>query len=496
MQSAAPKTEPANAEPAGGAVSDGENNGAQPRLASVPRTEPSTPTPPTPTTRHSLMRRIFTEPTRHVSSSFLCGNGWPQFWLYALMSAVSEVFCALSIVDIATAYFNGGTDPCTKGASSAACKQAVQNVVKANVKFVLLRSVLAFSCAPIVANLCDAVGRKPMIVAQSLLVLLNTIALFAVYRFGVSVYWFFLSVSALGFLPNSVIWNIWVADRVAAAERTRFFAVLAIATDIEMFAAPLVALIASRGACVAISCTLGFVSHLLAVFGIPESIDPEHHHRLRSAGLSARLRNMGVVFTDDRVKSVTVLLLIGSSVLYGINSIYFPYMKARFSVGIKEVSPLLSVNSIANLIMQLFLVKPLSTLLGMRNIILMSFAMGIINMIVIMCSSSLSFVYIAAPLGALSVICLPAVNALYINLARPEQRAQVQGAYSSLTQLCKGIGPAIFGGTFAFFLQKHNFLSEPVVEAPWILGLFCDTCCVFLMLRLPMQAFPENEENT
>ena len=51
-----------------------------------------------------------------------CSQGWPSFWLAVVSGTASSVINGLVLPTVATAFFNGGVDPCVgEGHASDAC---------------------------------------------------------------------------------------------------------------------------------------------------------------------------------------------------------------------------------------------------------------------------------------------------------------------------------------------------------------------------------------
>jgi len=334
-----------------------------------------------------------------------------------------------------------------------------------------------------------------MIVARGILSQAHTLVLLAIYLYDVSLMWYFASLALLGLIPNQIVWNLWVADRVEMRERTRFFAVLNLTIDCERIVLPVSVFLASPGASIWLCVVAGILS-LIATAFVPESMPPAD--RCRQGGRqSGFLDGLRLVASDRRMKMLCIICLAGFSCMWGGQAIWYPWIKQRFGSSIRDIAPVLAVSALVDLVVQIFLVKPMTECFGFRPLVIFSFAAGMAYNLLVCIVPQLWYFYFLGIMGSFGTLCVPAVNAVFINLAQPGERAQVQALFAQLMGVTKALGPVVVGGIFSYSLSA-SFLKDSVFLASSMPFLFqvCLACfCIVILVRLPQNAFPECEQS-
>jgi len=400
-------------------------------------------------------------------------------------------------------YFNGGTDPCAGSEhKSPACSSALQKAGAAGAVAGAVMTILSFLCGPLVGAMCDKVGRRPMAIASLLLTQMHTLALLGTEAFGWSIYFFYGSLAVLGLIPPNIIFGTWIADQTLPEDRAPFFAILNAAEGLEGVVVPVVTFLGSRTTCVLLADIIGLLAPLIAIFGLPESKPPAPRETQgREVSLTggeegrnvASLSGSTMICTHPSFRSITLLALLGFSANAGGGAILYPYLKVRFGLDVSEFSPILSTFTASSLVLQLLLVQPLMKSVGLKGLIMMSFATALITSVVIFFASDVRWLYVVGVFSGFQSLALPGVSALYMNVADPSLRGQVQGALNSVLTASTALGSAIFGGLFLFCL-KPRFGMQAVPGAPWVVAMGLGCLCLLLLLRMPASMFDEATE--
>lgn len=136
----------------------------------------------------------------------------------------------------------------------------------------------------------------------------------------------------------------------------------------------------------------------------------------------------------------------------------------------RDVAPILFLNGLNQLLVQLFLVKHLERWLSIRGIILMGYFFGALNCVVLSFVPSFYGLYVLALTSGLGVIFAPAIEALYMNAAQMQEMGKVQGAVNSLMTLTSGVGPVLYSQLLVMDQDRGGSffggLSRPV-SAPF-----------------------------
>jgi MFS family permease len=437
-----------------------------------------------------------------LRADVLRGPGWPQFWLMTFAGGLSEGLCLLLLPDVGYAAMNGGRDPCeTKHFNQAQCDKATVSFAKAIACAVFLNIFSAFWAAPVVAKLCDELGRRPIIIARAILTKIHTVVLFCVWAYGVSIFWFFCSYAILGLIPKTAVWNLWVADRVDVRNRTVFFAVLQYTSCCFILVVPVVILLGNHGSSLIVSSLSGLLCVLLSIFTIPESLTPERRRQMQTDGerhlSTSYMDGVRVATGSEKMRMICLLVLVGSIIGWGLISIWLPWLKEKYGAYDKDVAPLIFVMALCELLVTLFLVKPMTANLGLKKLVLISWLMAMVAAVIHIGAPSFRWLYLAAPFVAIAGVSGPAVGAWFLNTSKPAQLAQVQAVYSQMGSVSAAVGPFIFSGCYTFalsssWLKNDRFLQD---NSPFLLALVMSLAAVTILMRLPPGAFPANDKD-
>ena len=91
-----------------------------------------------------------------------------------------------------------------------------------------------------------------------------------------------------------------------------------------------------------------------------------------------RLFQLGVV-VSQKYRGLTILMLVSNSVHAGCGAIYLYYIQGHFGKDLKDIAPIIMLNGINNLLVQIFVVKYLARCLSVRGIILLGYVFGALN---------------------------------------------------------------------------------------------------------------------
>lgn len=440
----------------------------------------------------------------HYCTASYCTSGWQQMWSIVLLQNIAEIICRLLFLDVATTYFNGGTDPCVGGGhGSSACASALQKAGGAGAVAGAGMAVLAFLSGPIVGAMCDKLGRRPMAIASLLLTQMHTLALLATEAFGCSIFLFYGSLMVLGLIPPNIVFGTWIADRTVPEDRAPFFAMLNAAEGLEGVVVPVVTFLGSRRVCVVLADIIGFLAPLIAIFGLPESKPAAPRETLgrevswrsgEESGGPPTLSGSTMICTHPSFRRITLLALLGFSANAGGGAILYPYLKVRYGLDVSEFSPILSTFTASSLVLQLLLVKPLMKSVGLKGLIMMSFATALTTSTVIFFAPDVRWLYVVGVVSGFQSLALPGVSALYMNVADPSLRGQVQGALNSVLTASSVLGPTVFGGLFLFCLEPRFGMQVAVTGAPWVVAMGLGCLCLALLLRMPASMFDDTTE--
>lgn len=416
-----------------------------------------------------------------------CCLVWFPFWVLVLLGTVGEIIGGLIFTDIASAYFNGGHDPCTHGGSgSPACTATMQKMTKIAAGFGLLSSCATFFVSPLVGAAADACGRKPMIFIAQALSTLNCALLLAVPLYNVSIYFVFAAGELAALFPSTVPFQLWITDHTSPHDRARFFARLGAATSLDGLVVPIALLLLTLKTKLILIAALSLAALLIAAFCLRESrahISNTIHDSSHTC--PEHFRGFLMLFRNPAYRRIVFLALAGSCNSDGCSAIFVVFMKGRFGYDSTTLAPILFFSTLSNLITQLFLIKPMEHHCGLKWVITSSFACGTVTCIGYLMAPSRSWTYAVAAWSGLGNLAGPSLTALFTNvaLAHGGEAGMSLGAYQSVFMIAKIVGPLAFRATYTFCL--------PFAGAPWVLAIAVNAVCMVILLCSPRSAFPE-----
>eukprot|EP00439_Symbiodinium_sp_Y106_P027131 s455_g3.t1 len=358
-----------------------------------------------------------------------CSAGWPAFWITVLCGAAAAVLNGLVVPSIATAYFNGGVDPCIGAAhTSKACEVALAKSSRIGSSFAFAGSVCTFFASPFVALLCDRFGRKPLIIAVQVTGLLQAVTLLLVDLFGSSLYVYYVLSLVAGSLCSVVVFSLWIADRTDPAQRA-------------------------------------------------------DQYRSISANLKpGRLFQLSGVIFNKKYRLLSLLMLVSTSVHAGCAGIFLYYVKINFGATVRDLAPMIFLNGISGAIVQVLLVKHLDRWLGLKGVILLGYAFGALNCAWLSFVPSFRWLYALSLTSGLGIIFTPAIQTVYLNAASSAEMAQVQGAMNSIFTLAGGIGPTLFSFLMTSFEAPHFGLTRSIYWVPYVLTIVSNLICSVVVM--------------
>ena len=321
-------------------------------------------------------------------------------------------------------------------------------------------AVLQFFFGPIMGNLSDRFGRRPVILISLCAYGID----YLLMGFAPSVGWLFLGRAVAGmagavYVPG----NAFVADVTPPEKRAQAFGLVSSAFGLGFILGPGIGgLLGELG-----PRTPFFVAAALAglnlLFGwivLPESLPPERRrpfswHRANPLGAAIMLRRYPEVLI---YALVMMFFMIGNNV-YPSTWAFFMTAKFDWSTGMIGVS--LMVTGLAMALVQATLTGRVSKRIGevgaaylgltVASVIALFYAFVPVGWLV--------FVY--TTVGALQAIAFPALNALMSRQIPPDAQGELQGGIASLTSIANVVGPLLMTQTLAHFTEANAPIYFP-----------------------------------
>ena len=344
------------------------------------------------------------------------------------------------------------------------------DTARAAVMFGLFGTVWAgmqFLFMPLIGNLSDRFGRRPVVLLSNLGLGLD----YVLMAVAPSLAWLFVGRAISGMVSASYATaGAYVADILPPEQRARHFGFLGAAFGIGFIIGP-----AFGGLLGSIDLRLPFwvaaaLSLLNAAYGF--FILPESLPRERRAPFSWRKANP---FGALRfLRSYPILLGLAAAAFLSrlahdsLSSTYVLYVDHRYQWDERTVGLTLALVGISSMIVQGGLVGPAVKKFGERRALLAGLLFGAAGFLIQALAPTGALFLIAIPFIALYGVASPALQALMSRRVSPTEQGQLQGAIHSVGGLGGLLAPFVFTQILALFIAPESPVALP--GAPWLLA--------------------------
>ncbi|MBV9331041.1 MAG: TCR/Tet family MFS transporter [Alphaproteobacteria bacterium] len=344
-----------------------------------------------------------------------------------------------------------------------------------------------FVCGPVVGNLSDRFGRRPVILASLLAFGFD----YFLMGFAPTIGWLFLGRAVAGmagavFVPA----NAFVADITPPERRAKAFGLIGAAFGFGFILGPAIGgvlgVLGPRAPFFGAS-GLALINLVFGYFVLPESLPPER----RRAFSWARANPLGAALALRHFPALLGLALVMLLYLLGNNvypSTWAFYMSLRFNWPTYMIGLSLAATGIGMVVVQALLTGRLVARFGERNAAIFGLAIAASNCIAYI---SIPYAWLVFPIsiaGGFQAVAFPSLNALLTHQVPITQQGELQGALASLSSLAAIFGPFAMTQTFAHFSAPgaHPYFPGAAFMLASLLNLSGLTLLILQTRRLRM----------
>jgi DHA1 family tetracycline resistance protein-like MFS transporter len=344
-------------------------------------------------------------------------------------------------------------------------------------------AIMQFFCAPIIGNLSDKYGRRPVLLVSLLGFGIDYLFMALAPTIG----WLFISRVIAGITGASFTTaSAYIADVSTNETRAQNFGMLGAAFGLGFIIGPSVGgLLAEYGLRVPFFVAAGFalMNALYGYFVLPESLAKENRRpfewkRANPLGSLLHLK-----------KYPAVLGLIASLVLvyiaaHALQSTWTYINIDRFHWSKKLLGLSLGVVGLMTLIVQGGLIRFINPKLGNERSVYIGLAIYSIGMLSFAFATQSWMMFAFMVPYCLGGIAGPALQAILSGHVPPSEQGELQGALTSMISLTSIVGPLVMTNLFAFFTRPGSKIHFS--GAPFLLGsilLMVSAVIAYLVLK-------------
>ncbi len=341
-------------------------------------------------------------------------------------------------------------------------------------------AITQFLFAPIVGNLSDKYGRRPVL-------------LFSLLGFGIdyillalapTMAWLFIGRIIAGMTGASITTaSAYIADISTAETRAKNFGMIGAAFGLGFILGPVLGgLLGQYGPRVPFWTAAGlcFLNTLYGFFILPESLDKAHRRPFQWSSaipFKSLLKLKRYPAISGLIASLVLVYIAG----HAVQSNWSFYGIERFAWDEKMIGISLGVVGLLVGAVQGGLVRVVNPRIGNERSVYAGLFLYAVGMILFGVATQTWMMFLFLIPYCLGGICGPALQAIISGQVPPNQQGELQGALTSLMSATSIIGPPLMTNTFAIFTQKSAPVYLP--GAPFFLGAILMFISTFLAYR-------------
>jgi len=341
-------------------------------------------------------------------------------------------------------------------------------------------SLMQFVCAPILGNLSDKYGRRPVL-------------LFSLFGFGLdyilqgfapNIIWLFIGRIIAGITGGSFTTaSAYIADISAPEKRAQNFGMIGAAFGIGFIIGPVLGgILGHYGSRIPFfaAAALALLNWIYGYFILPESLDHEHRRsfdwkRANPMGSLMHLKKYPVV--SNLVASITLLYIAS----HAVQSTWTYYTMSKFGWNEQLVGYSLGFVGLTVGIVQGALIRVIIPKLGQHKSVYVGLGLYTIGFVLFALASQTWMMFAFMIPYALGGIAGPSLQGIISHHVPPNEQGELQGALTSLMSATSIIGPLLMTNIFSYFTSKDAPIHFP--GAAMMLGAILTLISTMLAYR-------------
>jgi DHA1 family tetracycline resistance protein-like MFS transporter len=329
-------------------------------------------------------------------------------------------------------------------------------------------AAIQFFSSPVQGALSDRFGRRPVILLSCLGLGLD----FVFMALANTLPWLLVGRIISGITSASFTTaNAYVADVTAPENRAKSYGMLGAAFGLGFIVGPLL------GGWLGdihlrlpfwFAAGLALLNFCYGLFVLPESLPPEKRAVKFDWSHANPLGSMVLLKRYPQVFGLAAVVFIANLAHYVYPSIFVLFADYQYGWGPREVGWVLAAVGVCSVVVQAGLVGRLVHALGERRALLLGLACGVVGFTIYGFADLGWMFLVGIPISAIWGLAAPSTQALITRQVGSDVQGRIQGALMSLVSMAGIIGPAIFAGSFGWFIGPHAPMHLP--GAPFLIA--------------------------
>jgi len=330
-------------------------------------------------------------------------------------------------------------------------------------------SITQFLFAPIIGNLSDKYGRRPIILAALFTFTLDYILL----ALAPTITWLFIGRIIAGLTGASISTaTAYIADISTPENRAKNFGMVGAAFGLGFIIGPVIGgLLGQYGERVPFyaAAILCFINFLYGYFMLPESLSKENRRdfdikRANPVGNFLKLRKHKTLI------GLIIAMFIMQTASHAMHSNWNYFTMYKFNWDEKMVGLSLGMVGLLVALVQGGLVRGINPILGNKKSVLIGFVLYSIGLLLFAFANKSWMMFVFLIPYCLGGIATPALQALISNKVSNSEQGEIQGTTASVMSASAIVGPPLMTGIFYYF--THNKAPFTLSGAPFFFAAF------------------------
>ena len=328
-------------------------------------------------------------------------------------------------------------------------------------------AITQFLFAPIIGNLSDKFGRRPVILISLFGFTLDYLLL----AFAPTITWLFIGRIIAGITGASITTaSAYIADISTPENRAKNFGMIGAAFGLGFIIGPVIGgILGEYGARVPVYATaiLCFLNFLYGYFILPESLSEENRRpfELKRANPIGSFIHLKKYPSLINLVLATFILYVASHAIQS-NWAYFTMYQFDWNEGMVGIS--LGVIGLLVALVQGVLIRWINPKLGNEKSIYTGFFMYSLGMLLFAFASESWMMFAFLIPYCLGGIAGPALQAVISIQVPSSEQGEIQGTLTSVMSASAIVGPPLMTGIFYYFTQEDSEII--FAGAPFLLG--------------------------
>lgn len=352
-------------------------------------------------------------------------------------------------------------------------------------------AMVQFFSAPVQGALSDRFGRRPVILLSCLGLGID----FIFMALAPNLAWLFVGrlISAVTSASFTTA-NAYIADITTPENRAKSFGMLGAAFGLGFIIGPVIGGLLGdidHRLPFWFSAVLALINFAYGLFVLPESLPKERRSATFDWTHAKPMGSVHLLRNYPQIWGLVALVFVANFAHYVYPSTFVLYADESFGWKEKEAGYVLAAVGVLSVIVNAILVGKLVKRMGERRAILFGLCCGVVGF-VIYGFADVGWVFmLGLPISALWAIAAPATQALITRQVGPDMQGRIQGALSSLVSLAGIAAPAVFAGSFGYFIGPRAPVHLPGIAFLIAAALLAGAVVVaWRYARVPTAAIP------